>query len=337
MMGKNVAQIVTDKILNRMEEAETTGETFHWVKPFAVGAPDRAYSYETMKAYTGINRLLLDNTEHLTIRMLNELNRNEDGVHYQIRKGTRSNIVCFYTEKTYIDEETGEPLIDETTGKELKKKIIRYTPVFSREDIVRTDNGETLPSKFDVQRFDHDEINEHMRAALDRFNRLFNYFCKKYDITVEIVQDGTQAYFSHDKKIRVPAMNNFKSVYDWVTANAHEMAHATGMLLGRFGGTLPLSEAKQSYAREELIAEITAEIIANELQIIDDSDTPDNAVAYIHGWSSFLKDRPSEILRASAAAEKAAQLILETLREMELEEQQAKENTEDKEMSDDER
>ena len=135
------------------------------------------------------------------------------------------------------------------------------------------------------------------------------------------MQDGTQAYFSHDKKIRVPAMNNFKSVYDWVTANAHEMAHATGMLLGRFDSTVPLTDAKQSYAREELIAEIAAEIIANEFQIIDDSDTPDNAVAYIHGWSSFLKDRPSEILRASASAEKAAQLILETLREMELEEQ----------------
>lgn len=331
-MGNSIANIVTDKILARMQEAEQNGETFRWVKPFAIGSPNRAYSFKTMKPYNGINRLTLDNTEYLTKRMINDINEKNRDAFYHIRKGARGSIVCFYTTKPVIDKETGEPMIDEETGLEVQRKILKYTPVFSREDIVRSDNGEVLPSKFDFKHYNYDEITEQMREALDRFNRLFNYYCKKYGIKVEIIKDGTEAYFSHDMRIRVPEMTNFKSVYDYITTLAHEMAHSTGMLLGRFDNKSSV-DAKIDYAKEELIAEISSEIIANELQIIDDSNTPDNAVAYINSWSSFLKDRPTEILNASAKAEKVVELLMETLKEMELSEEQNK-NKESEDISD---
>ena len=337
-MKKTVATIITEKILNRMSEIERKIENgdadataFRWVKPFAHGAPDRAYSYETLKAYRGINRLLLDNNEYLTYRMMQDLNKNIDSPQYQIRKGAKSDIVCFYTTKTLQDDETNESLIDEKTGEEIQKKILRYYNVFSREDIIRRDTGESLPSKFAFEHYSHDEITEQVRVALDRFNRLFNYYCKKYGIELEIIKDGTQAYFSHDMKIRVPEMSNFSSVYLWVATLAHEMGHSTGMFLGRFNDeeSKDIERAMQDYSREELIAEICAQIIASEMQIPDDSELPDNAVAYIHSWSAFLKDRPGEILVAAAKAEKAAELIMECLREMELEKKESqKEETE---------
>ena len=125
-------------------------------------------------------------------------------------------------------------------------------------------------------------------------------------------------------RIRVPEMNNFNSIRSFVKVVSHETAHSTGMLLGRFDTNKTSTDAKLDYAREALVAEISAEIIANELQIIDDSNTPDNAVAYIHGWSSFLKDRPTEILSAASKAEKVVELLMETLKEMELLEEQHK-------------
>ena len=71
-------------------------------------------------------------------------------------------------------------------------------------------------------------------------------------------------------------------------------------------------------------------MICNYLQIEDDSETPDNAVAYIQSWSSYLKDRPQEILSAAAKAEIACDFLMEHLRELELEEQKdAQENTEE--------
>lgn len=65
-----------------MKEAEEQGKTFRWVKPFALGAPDKAYSYNTMEAYRGINRILLDKNEYLTFNMVKALNEKKDAPQY---------------------------------------------------------------------------------------------------------------------------------------------------------------------------------------------------------------------------------------------------------------
>ena len=83
---------------------------------------------------------------------------------------------------TITDKETGEPIIDEETGKEKTKGIWKRYTVFSREDIIRKDNGEALPSKFQFEHFSHEDTTERMREGLDRFNKLFNYYCQKHGI-----------------------------------------------------------------------------------------------------------------------------------------------------------
>lgn len=321
-MSNTVAKIITDTILERMEKAEQNGEMFRWVKPWNSGL-DRAYSYDTQIPYRGVNRLLLDNNEYLTFNKMQEINSRKDSPQYQIRKGAKSNIVCYYNTTPIKDEETGEELVDEDTGRKLHRGFLKYYRVFSREDIVRKDTGENLPSKFSFEHYDHEDATEQMRQALDRFNRLFNYYCEKYGIDVQIVQDGSQAYFSHDMTIKVPSMENFKSIYEFCHTVAHEMAHSTGMFLGRFNNQEPqeIEDAMKSYSKEEMCAEIASEMILASLCIPDDSETPDNAVAYIHSWSSRLKDRPTEIISAASKAESACELIMECLREMELEEQ----------------
>ncbi len=320
----NVAMIVTDAILKKMANAEQQGISFRWVKPWNSGL-DRAYSYDTQIPYRGVNRILLDNDEYLTFNKMMEINQQKGTPEYQIRKGAKSNIVCYYNTTTIKDEETGEPKIDELTGKEVKRGFLKFYRVFSKGDIIRKDTGESLPSRFNIEHFSHEEATEQMKHTLDRFNRLFNYYCEKHGIEVQVVQDGTQAYFSHNMKIRVPDIANFNSIYNWVHTVAHEMAHSTGMFLGRFNDQEPkkIEEAMKSYSKEELVAEITAEMLCAELHIPDDSETPDNAIAYIHSWSSYLKDRPNEIVSAAAKAESACNMIMECLREMELVEQKS--------------
>ena len=46
----NVAKIITDAILKKMEDAESLGTSFRWVKPWNSGL-DRAYSYDTQIHY----------------------------------------------------------------------------------------------------------------------------------------------------------------------------------------------------------------------------------------------------------------------------------------------
>lgn len=331
---RSIAEEVAERILQRMKEVEEAIQNgdhekttvFRWVKPFSIGAPNLPCSFETLKAYNGINRLILPNNEFLTFRMVQDLNQKSNSPQYQIRKGAKSSPLFFFKVEPVINKETGEVVIDEITGQEKTCGIWKRYNVFCREDVVRRDTGEALPSKFDFEHFSHDDITERMRIGLDRFNRLFNYFCNKYGIEVEIVKDGTRAYFSpSDMRIRVPEMSNFISVYDWITTLAHELAHSTGVFLDRFkeDETTTPEQARTQYAREELIAEIASQSIANILMIEDDSEiTSDNAVAYIHSWSSFLKGKPQEILTAAKKADKAVEMITDTLREMELAEQQ---------------
>ena len=186
---------------------------------------------------------------------MQEINQQKGSPDYQIRKGARSNIVCYYNTTPIKDEETGEPMIDEFTGKELRRGFLKYYRVFSKTDIVRKDNGESLPSKFHFEHFSHEEATEQMKQALDRFNRLVNYYCKKHGIEVQVCLDGTQAYFSHNMKIKIPDISNFDSIYNWVHTVAHEIAHSTGMLLGRFNDQEPkaIEDAMKSYSKEELI------------------------------------------------------------------------------------
>ena len=51
----NIYDMVTDRIINKLEEAEKSDEKFHWVKPFDITEGVRfACNYETQISYTGI-------------------------------------------------------------------------------------------------------------------------------------------------------------------------------------------------------------------------------------------------------------------------------------------
>ena len=113
---KSIAEEVAERILQRMKEVEEAiqnGDTekstvFRWVKPFSIGAPNLPYSFETLKAYNGINRLILPNNEFLTFRMVQELNEKSEGPQYQIRKGAKSSPLFFFKVEPIINKETGE-------------------------------------------------------------------------------------------------------------------------------------------------------------------------------------------------------------------------------------
>ncbi|WP_165905122.1 zincin-like metallopeptidase domain-containing protein [Parashewanella curva] len=97
----------------------------------------------------------------------------------------------------------------------------------------------------------------------------------------------------------------------------HETGHSTGHssrlardMTGRFGD--------ESYAKEELRAEIASLMIGDELQIGHDFG---QHAAYVDAWIKVLQDDAKEILRASRDAEKIQSYV------MGLEHEQHSENT----------
>lgn len=297
-----VSEIVTKTIIDKLEEAEKTGRTFYWIKPFSEGAPKAPLSYEQSKEYTGINRLLLPPDEYLTYNKAIELN-------CHIRNGAKGKIVVFF-KMIPLKDEDGEPVLDRD-GNCIRQGMLRYYRIFSRSDVLDK-NEQNLPSKLNFKHYSHEEQIYKQREAFDVFRQTVENYCNANRIIVETVYDGTEAYYSPSTNtIRLPDISNFNSLYEYCHTVAHELSHST---------MIPLHRRKQEeknienemligYSREELVAEISAEMLISNLGIIDDRQNKNNSLAYLQGWSRYLNNKKQEIVSAAAKAQEASDYI----------------------------
>ena len=99
MSNAKIYEIITEKMVARIEEAIKNKTEFKWVKPWT-GYPLGNYlNYlkdgDKMKEYRGINRILLDGGLYITMKQLNELEK-KDGKNYKVKKGSHAETVYFY-------------------------------------------------------------------------------------------------------------------------------------------------------------------------------------------------------------------------------------------------
>lgn len=109
--------------------------------------------------------------------------------------------------------------------------------------------------------------------------------------------------------INMPMKNSFINSESYYDALFHEMTHWAGhsTRLNR-PGIADIKRTKESYSFEELIAQLGASFLSNHAGIL--SPVIDNSAAYISGWLDMLKNDKPLILKASAAAQSAADYIL---------------------------
>ena len=131
--------------------------------------------------------------------------------------------------------------------------------------------------------------------------------------------EGAGACYSPSKdEITVPTKKQFKvhdtpeEIYkdgmEYYSSIAHEMAHSTGTekrlnrdMEGHFGDP--------KYAKEELVAELTAAMVGNSMGF--DKRILDNNAKYVDGWMDTLKKEPRFILSVMADVNKASKMILD--------------------------
>ena len=103
----------------------------------------------------------------------------------------------------------------------------------------------------------------------------------------------------------MPEAEAFTSREAFAATWAHEQAHSTGhgsRLDRPMGGT----QGSKAYAREELVAELAAVLIAYRLQI---GCQLENHAAYLKEWAKLLRDEPKALFKVLSDARKAADLI----------------------------
>lgn len=113
-------------------------------------------------------------------------------------------------------------------------------------------------------------------------------------------------YLPSRDEIVLPLVEQFDTVEGYAETLCHELVHSTGhsSRLGRF--TNDQIGCRQDYAREELVAEIGASILAQSAGLSLDLE---QTAAYVGGWLKALNDDHSLIITAAQQAQKAVDRI----------------------------
>ena len=281
--GQSPAALITSTIIEKLEQGTTP-----WVKPWrgiSVSRPLRSCG----TPYRGMNTfwlwMIADAAGFLspywmTYRQCQKLGG-------QVRKGENSTIAIFY--KSYdkqVEREDGEEGIE-------NRRVLRAYTVFN------ADQCDGLPGMYRAR---HELEPVEPAGREERLDAFFS------GVGAELRHQGSEAYYEPVlDRITMPPAALFNSYHHYYATLAHELSHWTGHG-SRLGRDLKNRFGNESYAAEELVAELSAAILGAELGL--PVAHLDHHASYIAHWLELLKSDDRAMLTAAAKAEEAASLIL---------------------------
>ena len=118
---------------------------------------------------------------------------------------------------------------------------------------------------------------------------------------------GDNAYYSISKnEIVIPEKRQFKDGESFYTNLGHEMAHSTGSE-NHLGRLKPASFGSAEYAREELVAELSAALVAQRFGMT--KHLKEDSASYLKNWLDSLKESPEFIKTTLTDVKKASHMI----------------------------
>lgn len=273
----NVYEIVTQKILEQLDKGVVP-----WRRPWkSLTASGFPTSWTNRKPYRGVNLFLLAPGEYLTFKQIQE----HGG---KVKKGEKSHIVVFYK----MMEKEAENEEEETR----RFPYLRYYNVFEVDQCEGIERRSPQPEE---------ELKE-----LPPIKRA-EFIIRKYENPPKIKHAGGSAYYAPIlDEIVLPKKNSFLSKEEYYSTLFHELAHSTGHQARLNRDTLVKntgSMRSDTYAKEELIAEMTAAMLCGKAMI--EQATLENSAAYIDSWRKHLKDDSRLIVTTASKAQKAADYI----------------------------
>ena len=280
-------QEITDRIIAELEAGRLP-----WVQPWgssAVAAPLAMPKNAAIgRAYSGINVLILWGAvvargfscqSWLTFRQALSLGGS-------VRKGERGTTVV-YADRFVPDDEKKRA---RETGEEAQA-----IPFLKRFTVFSTDQCEGLPDDLVTnpppvpEGLILPEVEALIRAS-----------------EADLRLGGDKAFYSPALDyIQVPRPEAYFEPVNWHRTALHELGHWTGHAT-RLGRDLSGGFGSKSYAKEELVAEMTAAFCCSSLGIVPTVRHAD----YIGSWLEVLREDDRAIVRAASAASKAADFLL---------------------------
>lgn len=262
-----------------------------WTKPWretlAAGLPVNAL---TKRRYSGGNLFWLSLVAHgrgystnvwATYKQWQQLG-------CQVSKGEVSTLGMFYKRITVTDRDNDD----------LRKTIpmLRSFYLFNADQV---EGGTALVAdRFGDGDRDHVEVIEHAEEFFTA-------------IGADLRFGGDRAFYRHDAPndyIRVPDRDSFVSPEAFYATLAHEHVHWTGHP-DRLARTKGKHFGDETYAREELVAELGATFVLSYLGINTAAEGCGNA-AYLASWLKVLKAEPKALWSVIGDASRALDLLV---------------------------
>lgn len=199
-------------------------------------------------------------------------------------------------------------------------EAIPFVKSFPVYNVAQTNLAEMQPERMQklLDRFKVPELRDtegmYAHAALDRMVQTQQWLCP---IQADKRVDG--AFYSPSQdRIVVPMKAQFnigsspeetyRGGMEYYSTMLHEMTHST-MTPERLNRETGGRFGDPKYAKEELVAELTAAMISHSMGF--DSKVTDNSAAYLDSWIGTLKQEPKFIVSVMADVNKASDLILD--------------------------
>ena len=276
---KDIFQRITDLILKAIEEG---ADSYRLPWRTSGGFPSSPINAVSQKAYRGINILVLWATAQqmgyqsglwATYKQWQELGA-------QVRKGEKSTHVVFWK---FLDQEDS-----------------------AAETTTDTKTGRKIPLARDYSVFHADQVDgwtPQADAVLPEAERIESAEEFFQTLGIDVQPGGNRAYYNAvADSVHMPALTAFEEPRVYYSVLAHEATHWSGApprldrdLTGRFG--------TESYAMEELIAELGAAFLCAALRL--PSDPRQDHAPYLASWLKVLKNDKRAIVTAAAKAQEA--------------------------------
>lgn len=236
----------------------------------------------------------------LTFKQAQEMN-------LKIKRDSKSFPVVF-SDTSYKNKSTGEYITAEQYFQAPNQKdfdkifCLKYYNVFN---IDQTNLAEVNPERYEkLTTIEEKDVNDNMNIEIiDNFIKAQNWICPIK------IKKSNSAHFSPNKnEIIIPQKKQFYKSIEFYGTMLHEMAHSTGKkdqlnrdMSGVFGS--------EQYAKEELIAELTAAICGMHLGVA--IQPQENNAAYLKSWLNVIKKEPKFLNDLLTDVNKASKMILE--------------------------
>lgn len=281
----------TEAFANQLIEA-IKNNTAPWLRPWDEGElyNHRPHNVVTGGYYNGINRMILSTAAiekgYKTGEWCTRLQAEKHNM--RLKKDEKPTYICFFIRPKEEEEVVNLP--EEQAERAMRGGMVTFA-VYNLEQF--ENRNRTIFEILDKPPQQH-EIHERAEGIL-----------KESGADIRHSYANEAYYAPKDDYIHLPHQHTFLSSGGYYATALHELAHWTGHpdRLDR------LDNAKfgsQSYAREELRAEIASYMLSEEIGVAFD---PTNHVSYIQSWVKNLEDHPKEILNACRDAERIFQYI----------------------------